>query len=164
VRVVICSFLLCPVWLWGPYATGSTGYFCRGKAVETTYLNVYNANSYLRLDLWLNQRAKAHRQLWYKSFNFPWNTMVQSLPWLADSCSAGQAITCCYIHLGDLSLHSKGLHKRILFLSQLNPFYSILHISEALIFKIIPFNPTSSLQVFSQNRLRILLPISSSFT
>jgi hypothetical protein len=64
VRVVIYSFLLCPDLLWGPSATGTTGYFCRGKAVEMKYLNVYNANGKLQLDLWLNQRAKVHRQLW----------------------------------------------------------------------------------------------------
>lgn len=57
-------------------------------------------------------------------------------PWLADSCSAGQAITCCYIHLEDLSLFSKGFHKRTLFLSQLNPLYSISHITEAFFSKL----------------------------
>jgi len=56
----------------------------------------------------------------------------------------------------------KYFHKRTLFMSQLNPFYSISYISEVLLFKIIPSKATSSLQVFNQNLLCILLPISSS--
>lgn len=57
--------------------------------------------------------------------------MVQRLPWLTDSCSAGQKVTCPFIQPGDWSLNSKAIQKRTLFLSQLNPVYShIAYISK----------------------------------